>query len=506
MGIFKKALVITGPLLYLIFAVVGIDKPGVHYDEIFWANASLGIDKSFIFKQFHGFPFMVLPYVGALKSYIYWIIFHIFGVSYLSIRLPSIVLVLVSLYVLYNFLKYFTDKSIATLSIFLLSTDPFFIAITRVDMGPVVIEFLLKIVLLYLLTRYIKTKQNFFVYILFVTFLGIFNKLNFIWIILAYIFSFSLTYGYKIISRFNQVRLKRYSIYLVFLLIAFISYLFKFIGKDNLVNFSGFGFRSHIIWYNFFNTINDSLFYRFVVGYFPLDFLGKVYSFYIIVIILSGWLLSTKDMKVQKKFIFFICIVIAILFQLVLTRQATAPWHIFFIQPFWTILISFSLLLIAKISKVLASVLFAFVFIYQLYVNVLYFKGYSLPLQNIFWSKSIDSLVMYTSRKDNIFVEIDWGIHNQLILFDQAKDKYFEMYAFFNSPMSQVQSKWFDDKFLNNSSTRYILHGRLATQFEESRSNFLKYIADKKYKLVEEVVIKDPDQNSLYEIYRVEKN
>ena len=69
-------------ILYVIIASSHIRYPGLHYDEMAFVNAALGgIDDTFIVEKIGSFPVYICTYIGALKAYLYFPIFALFGVS-----------------------------------------------------------------------------------------------------------------------------------------------------------------------------------------------------------------------------------------------------------------------------------------------------------------------------------------------------------------------------------------------------------------------------------------
>ncbi|MFZ2087670.1 MAG: hypothetical protein WAU47_03765, partial [Desulfobaccales bacterium] len=80
-------------LIYLFLTLAKINHPGVQYDEILFGNAAVGmVDNSFVVFKIGNFPIMLMSYMGALKAYLFYPIFKIFGVSVYSIRIPMIII------------------------------------------------------------------------------------------------------------------------------------------------------------------------------------------------------------------------------------------------------------------------------------------------------------------------------------------------------------------------------------------------------------------------------
>ena len=72
-----KFLAFLAIAIYLICSLSYIDKPGLYYDETLFVNVALGNeDGSFIDLEApigpYRIPVMLMPYIGALKSYFYF--------------------------------------------------------------------------------------------------------------------------------------------------------------------------------------------------------------------------------------------------------------------------------------------------------------------------------------------------------------------------------------------------------------------------------------------------
>ncbi len=91
-----------GAGVYLFFSLTFLELPGLQYDEVNFANAALGrVEDSFIAWSYEAFgnrlPLMVMNYIGAVKSALYAPIFHFWGVSANTARLPVVLIGLLTL-------------------------------------------------------------------------------------------------------------------------------------------------------------------------------------------------------------------------------------------------------------------------------------------------------------------------------------------------------------------------------------------------------------------------
>src|SRR5438132_13597805 len=91
-------LAIAAACAFVFIAAYRIDLPGLYMDELDFVNAAQGApDNTMIHMRLGSVPLFIMPYLGALKAWIYAPISGLFGVSTLTIRLPSILLAAVTM-------------------------------------------------------------------------------------------------------------------------------------------------------------------------------------------------------------------------------------------------------------------------------------------------------------------------------------------------------------------------------------------------------------------------
>ena len=174
-------------VLTILFFSKNISSPGLQYDETLFINGALGFKfEWFKHNSFLGIPVYVFPYIGSLKSLIYTPIFKIFGVNPFSIRIPSLIIGTIGLYIPLLFLK----RSLSIFKIFiylgiLLSCSNFYI-LTRNDWGPVALNLFLSSLLYALLFLLKKDKNQIINYLIaIISLLIVFNKLDGVIVIIS---------------------------------------------------------------------------------------------------------------------------------------------------------------------------------------------------------------------------------------------------------------------------------------------------------------------------------
>ncbi|HKU63107.1 MAG TPA: glycosyltransferase family 39 protein [Gemmatimonadales bacterium] len=164
-----------------------IARPGLDYDELLFVNAATGGENpSFIYRRLFGVPVLLMEYIGALKAYLYTPIFALFGVSAATIRWPAIVISMGSITLTYALARLSLPPMAAATAAALLALDPVFVLLTKVDYGPIALMVLLKLTALYCVYRSLATGSAALLWgAVAACALGLFDKLNFIWFVLA---------------------------------------------------------------------------------------------------------------------------------------------------------------------------------------------------------------------------------------------------------------------------------------------------------------------------------
>ena len=83
------------PLLFITTGWCLLSYPGLHNDEVLFANAQFHLPAAVLFGATvfdHTVPLMFLTYLGALKAWLYVPVLARFERSYASVRLPVLLL------------------------------------------------------------------------------------------------------------------------------------------------------------------------------------------------------------------------------------------------------------------------------------------------------------------------------------------------------------------------------------------------------------------------------
>ncbi|MBW4673532.1 MAG: hypothetical protein KME52_05790 [Desmonostoc geniculatum HA4340-LM1] len=515
-------------IIYFIYtASYKIKYPGLYYDETLFVNGALGgLDNTFIHKRIFGVPVMLMPYIGAVKAYFFYPIFHFLGVYPETIRLPVIIISALTLVLCFYLGKIIFNQWIASLIAIVLATDPSFIYTTRLDWGPVVFMIFFKILALFIFFKIISYPHtlpnhkfiNWYVLLLVALILGLWDKLNFIWFMSAF-FICSMSFYFKSI-------IKIWSIYKSKILVPTITFIAIMILMIAVLIIPVFNL-------NIGEKTQETLLERFlrVSNVYEITVSGKaVYEWIfnqslseiswvnqltfiniiLLLIILAVAILLKCNYKsyfnlgfdTRKTLLFFTLLFALIYMQMVFTRQVGWAHHIMILFPFQHFFNIAAVLvvveLIIQIYKILVKNRYQLIKIACITLVVLMFgnlinsqlkvnNNYSLALDdkksfNNIWSPAIYELSQYLGNyrdKVDSIISADWGFHTQLhgLAETQARSKYIDLWSIFNEldKSSKDEQENFYKTFFKGKINIVLLHAENSAIMKNSRSNFIKF-------------------------------
>jgi len=185
--------VIIALLLYLLAAAFQLKLPGINYDEVLDAVPAVQflqgqpIDAAGSVHLFgRHWTLMTMPYIGATTSYIMAAGFAVMGVETVVLRLTTVCVGLLSLALIWSFLREFFDERVAALSVLLLALDPTYIFWSRMGAWVAHARPEDTILTLWSLFRWHRTgNQAFLVLAAFSLGFGLYTKMLFLWMWVA---------------------------------------------------------------------------------------------------------------------------------------------------------------------------------------------------------------------------------------------------------------------------------------------------------------------------------
>jgi hypothetical protein len=294
---------------------------------------------------------------------------------------------------------------------------------------------------------------------------GLFNKLNFIWFINSFFLAAAVVYwqDWKSILSIKQPKGKYSYVLMIALCYVFlagyfflIAYLNKFYHAIHIISFPA---RIASVYQNLKDLTDGQLFYNYVFGSLSL-IVANYFWIFIVILIMAGFIINIisiflKKNIVEKHYWFYSLLLLLQLFQIVLTKDATAGWHVFSTYPFILVLLCYSIYHLCEMIHLdsirwLAGLgIITIIFSYNLFIDTKYIEAYSHPPKNIYWSPAIYDLIQYTQKSKYKFVSVDWGTHNQLVTFYGAPGKYVELAFWLNRNLNDKDRNWLKETFLN---------------------------------------------------------
>ncbi len=500
-------------LTYIMVACYKISSPGVHYDELLFVNAACGdrVGNSFIAKQILGVPVMLMTYIGALKSYIYFPIFEIFGISVWSIRLPVILITVFSLIIISRITNKIFNWYIATLVLLFLAIDPSFISLTRLDVGPNALELFLKCCSLVFFYRYFienRAVKN-LVFGLLILGLGLFNKLNFIWFINALYCSIIFLNLRIIIQKMRSINKKTFTaiFFMVLAYLVFAGYFLSiYLGIDQAdLTITNYRWHFQRVFGNVADLLNGSILIKWVYGEFVNTMFNSFIWYLIAIVILIGLFANVVAKyefvrKSRKWYLFLWVIIVVELIQILITKKAIHPWHVFTLYPFFTVLFAYSIysgaLFLTKsqpLRIIIISSIALLTLVHQSSTLSQYLNKLGSPTKpGRGYSEMIYDLIAYTKSKNKKFVSIDWALHNNLIAFDHKKGKYFQLSKFWSpAGLNDHDKEKINKYFFSHRNVFYISHADGKELCPIANKRFRQLVSDGNLRIHVEKVFRD---------------
>ena len=174
-------------LTAMVIGCWNLAMPGLQYDETLFCNAALGgPTNAFVCQRLYGIPVLLMPYIGALKAWIYAPIFATLPVDAWSIRLPAVVIGVAGGSLLVWAVYLFFGRTAALFAAPLILLDPSLIMHSRLDWGPTAVMFLMRGAVIAGVALWWRTGTPAGMWLVLAAgALGIFDKLNFLWILAA---------------------------------------------------------------------------------------------------------------------------------------------------------------------------------------------------------------------------------------------------------------------------------------------------------------------------------
>lgn len=491
----KSAAVIT--LIISAYALISFffaNKIGYYYDEVLYAPSMYSPCSTNSFNYFvihlvnSCLPALSMGYIGSLKTYVLTP-FTILGVSnnfyvYRGVSILFGALSLIFTFKIFKKLEFNFLSSIAVLTLLALNVS--FILATTFDWGPVSISiFLITLFVYYSLNFINKVKPNTSIKKLLIiisplfgiAFIGIFNKVDFVFFLIPFVGSLLLIKdlrlaGQKIIKIHYKIIIILISLGLTFSIAVF------YLLSDKISLFLNASTISKLTLgqklNTFYNVLNGTSVTKVVTSKNINSSFGMlVFLLIVIIIFYAAYISTTKKVKysVLEKYL----LVASLFYYLILFSFAKSGGPHHFIASFPIPFIVFGILVNKVIKqKILQALLVVFIISYTVLNAFNLYKTYSLfkqGLVNASWSLALKDVANFIQQElpENKVYATDWGISNQIIIYSKGKINVQEPFR----PISKIESNEVQDYITNikidSTSAVRFYNGSV---FEDATKNF----------------------------------
>jgi Dolichyl-phosphate-mannose-protein mannosyltransferase len=515
--------VIAAACLFVLLATYRIQLPGLYYDEVIFVNAAQG-DPGNIVYRVGSVPLFVMPYMGALKAWLYAPIFRLCGVSVLTIRLPAVLLAAVTLLIFYRAMRGTLGPLWASAVVWIMAIDPLNLFTSRLDWGPTVLMHLFEAAIIALWFSYREKPKLWKPVVIVICFgLGTFDKFNFVWFALA--FSIGTFVCYRDSIKDVLASLPRFVPWSVAILVAIVLGIMLYMVRQLLYSTGISPVR--MILTSLIGTMSGA-----TIAEFVFESHAGIISFTpVLLILVDGFLALTclalpssnaQACENRKNGFFFLIIGFLIFAQIVITPHSGGPHHYAMISP-WPLLAfaflakSFYTQIAEKNRRLLAALLLACVTICLFCVNahntavvLSYFR--TNQHYNPRWSPAIYSLSGYVNKhgyEARRIVTLDWGLDNQLRALAPKKlqEQMYDYWAALREldKKTVAEHRALVDSAFPEGKSFALTFAESRETFPETRRNFLAAVAfhpQLKSRLMKEFWFGGEKIYELYEVVR----
>lgn len=527
----SKSLYIGATLLalsgFILWGLHTINSPSFYYDELMFTDLALGGHGGWpIYNRFLDIPTMIFPYIGALKSYVYMIIFHFFDPSYFSIRVPTLLLMSLAILILSRTVAVLFNRTTALIVLVLLCFNPSLLMYGKFDVGPTVFEFFARCMIILSLTLMVLKKNHVRALGLLGTFsiLGMFNKLSFIWFLnsilpLFIVLQLFLHHPSKRKKIFTQ-NFKTYGVLIgtwVLTITWFIlvykmnhldptanndlsqywqNFILKFFGISTLIQNVG-------IYNNFLQHPIPALSKHFLYFNLLTFAFGAIYYFI--------YLIEHRRTNRPVEASHFIALLLLgstglILVQILFTPAALNPWHFFCLFPSLLVFLMISWIhFLQRIRrytlqhKVLGGILISGMVLYGMIINSLVHETstrvppHTRNRERVFCTTTNDAFLRHLkSHPQTHFTFLDWGMHTLAT-------------TLLPEPRFRESLALLPDMPINTAEV-FVTHGPEATAFPNIRATFFNLLDRLELTAILTHHIVDTDGLTIFEFWKIHPN
>jgi len=453
-------------IFFVLVNCVGLADPGLEYDELLFVNGALGVPHAyhdFIYREALGVPTMLMPYIGALKAWLYEPVFAVFGVSVNSIRIPAVLLAAFAVLLAIVLVRRLLGLWPAVLLAILLATDPAFGAMARTDWGPIVLSALLRLAALLCYFAFLRRGSVRYLWLMVLALsLGLFNKLDYAWFIAAFGVAAVVVHHRELLGAVRRRPAAVIAPVVVLVGVCIAAFFALILPADRLPlpeAHKSLGGRISEVAHLFRGTYNGSAVYENMTDT-PLGHTSLIGTLIPFVLIASAgvavWLLGPGRRRGREDSLrraaslttFFLILFVVLAVGIVFTRQATGPWHVMLLWPLPELLALCLLVTAARVpapnlrrgSVAVVVVALAALLVTQVQATADYVHAYR---SNRKWASPWSTEIYAATRtisqsapRVQSVISTDWGLGTELYaLGDEAlRSRFGDEWSSFTNP------------------------------------------------------------------------
>jgi 4-amino-4-deoxy-L-arabinose transferase-like glycosyltransferase len=475
------AVIALSTVLFVLAGCAGLSDPGLEYDELLFVNGALGDPyryHDFIYQEVFGIPTMLMPYIGALKAWLYEPIFSVFGVSVDSVRIPAVLLAALILLLAARLAYRLLGLWPAALLMVLMASDPAYGAMARTDWGPILLSALFRVLALLCYFAFLRSRSTRYLWLgVAALLLGLFNKLDFSWFIAALGVAAVTVHGRELIDVARRRPLAVLAPIGVLLVVSVAAIFALILPADQLPTTApqlSLGARISEVIRLFRDTFDGAGVYE--------NMTASHLSHSTLIGILVQWILlgsiavavwnlvwgrrlgRNHDLRRTATTItFFLVLFCALAGAITVTRQATGPWHVMLLWPLpavlWVGLFVFATQVRVRKLKWLGvgvvGVALCALLASQVRTSAIYVDAYRSDRR---WSSPWSTEIYAATRSISqaapgveSIVGADWGLGTEIFALGSTsvRERFTDAWSSFTSPTASptsLENEWFQDR------------------------------------------------------------
>lgn len=506
--------------LFLFSASRLVAVPGLQYDEVLFVNAALGEPAQglFVAKRLLGVPVMLMGYVGALKAYLYFPIFQALGVSPATIRWPVILLSALTLWLAYGVARCSFGRVVSAMFVLVIAADPVFVSLTTLDVGPVALMLFLKLAALLCALRAVMTGRPGYLWgVTIACALGIFDKLNFIWFVLALAVTAGLLFRAELAAILRRDRagflLPVSALGIVTAVAMFGLILPQLIASQAEQSGVGAVDRLRYVLRLYARTMDGREFYRLVTKSVlttasPVNVLTAAGILGLGTLTRAGLRRSGSRRSALSDRILagYLLLFLLIGLQLLITKKAWGPHHVMMLYPFHLLVV---LAAAARMAGPVGAVVAAGVLaVSGLHVGSAYAQRFQPAGEfEAQWSPVIGDLVQWLDeRAPDRIASVDWGTHNQIVTLGSPRTRAAarDLWPYFRGPADSAAQRLLFEREFKGREVLAVLFGPQWDIMPQVRSAFNAWAAGFGLRPRRVREFRSPNGTVIYEVYAIE--